>query len=179
MLALWISNRMSPFSSFYDKDFHKNLICPQGITYNPCPEDSGGSVLLKGIISWTLNCVEQNSHLKILICLGKWWAWKGCFLPSNHFRLLKRALAISISNQMSPFWSFYDNTFYKNIICPQGITYNPCPEGCGRVSSSKTYFLPENHLRWAKWLSQNCDWMCLGEWWAWGGASCPPITFDY
>jgi hypothetical protein len=42
---------MSPLSSFYDKDFNKNLICPQNITYNPCPEDCGRSVLLKGIFS--------------------------------------------------------------------------------------------------------------------------------
>ena len=65
-LALSISNRMSTFSSLDNKDFNINLICPQGINYNPCPEDCGGSVLLKGIISWTLNCVEQNGHLKIL-----------------------------------------------------------------------------------------------------------------
>ena len=29
-----------------------------------------------------------------------------------------------------PFLKFYDNSFYKNLICPKDITYNPCPEGC-------------------------------------------------
>jgi hypothetical protein len=56
-----------PFSSFYDKAFKENLIRPRGKTYNPCLEDCGGNVLLKGIISRTFNYVEQNGYLKILI----------------------------------------------------------------------------------------------------------------
>jgi hypothetical protein len=70
---------------------------------------------------------------------------------------------------MSPLWSLYDHTFHINIICPQGITYNPCPEGCHLqihnfwtfqpcwtkwLSSSKTYFLSGNQLRWKMPISK-------------------------
>jgi hypothetical protein len=48
-------------------------------------------------------------------CLGNFW-------------LLKRAQALFISNRMSPFWSFYNITIYKNLIWSKRITYNPCPE---------------------------------------------------
>jgi hypothetical protein len=53
-----LSIRMSPFSSFYDKAFNKNLICPQGIIYNPYPEGCGGSVILKNKISRPFNYFE-------------------------------------------------------------------------------------------------------------------------
>jgi hypothetical protein len=43
--------------------------------------------------------------------------------PFNHFRLLKWALGLSISNRMSPFGN--DNAFYKHLLCPQGINNNP------------------------------------------------------
>ena len=39
----------------------------------------------------------------------------------------------------------------------------------GGVSSSKKYFISGNQLRWTKLLSQNFDWMCLGDLWACGG----------
>ena len=95
--------------------------------------------------------------------------------PSNHFRFLKRALALfSTLNKMAiskfwldvsgkmvgvrgvliflqslsiikkgtspfnfqsnePFWSFHNKAFNKHLICSQGITYNPCPEGWGEA----------------------------------------------
>jgi hypothetical protein len=40
---------------------------PQGITYNPCPEDCGGRTLLKNKTARAFNSVEQNGNLKILI----------------------------------------------------------------------------------------------------------------
>ena len=56
---------------------------------------------------------------------------------------------------------FYDKDFDKNLIYPQGLTYNPCPEGCGGVSSSKIYFLSENQQRWTKYYLKifiGCVW---------------------
>jgi hypothetical protein len=47
-----------PFLKFHNA-FYKNLICPQGITYNPCPERCGGNVFLKDIFSRYLNNVEK------------------------------------------------------------------------------------------------------------------------
>jgi hypothetical protein len=58
---------MNPFVSFHDNAFNKNLVCPQGIRCNPCPEDFEGSVLFKDIISRPFNYVKQNDYLKILI----------------------------------------------------------------------------------------------------------------
>jgi hypothetical protein len=46
------------FFSFYYKALSKNLIYPQGMTYNPCPEGSEGVVILKGLISRTFNYIE-------------------------------------------------------------------------------------------------------------------------
>jgi len=69
---------------------------------------------------------------------------------------------------MSPFSSFNDKDFNKNLICLQGIAYNPCPEGCGGVFFSKTCFLSGNQLRWTRRLSQKFDWRCLGKWWVGG-----------
>ena len=47
--------------------------------------------------------------------LGKRWAWEGGKLPSNHVRLLKRDLAPSNSNQMSPFRGFCNNSFNTKV----------------------------------------------------------------
>jgi hypothetical protein len=44
---------------------------PPSITYNSCPEDCGGSILYKGIISRTLNGVEQNGYLKFWLDMLK------------------------------------------------------------------------------------------------------------
>ena len=38
-LELLISNQMSPFWSLYDHFFHRNHICPKGITYKAYPPD--------------------------------------------------------------------------------------------------------------------------------------------
>jgi len=50
----------------------KNLTSPQGITYNPYPEDFRVAVILKYIISGPFKYVEHNGYLQILIgCVGK------------------------------------------------------------------------------------------------------------
>ena len=51
---------------------------------------------------------------------------------------LESALKLLISNPMSPLRSLYDHSFYINLICPQGITWNPRLEGSGGLLSSKT-----------------------------------------
>jgi len=43
------------------------------------------------------------------MCFWKSFAWEEGYLPSNHFWLLKRELALSIFNRKSSFWSFYNN----------------------------------------------------------------------
>ena len=58
---------MSPLQSLYPHPFHLNLICPGGITYNPCPEGCGGDVIFKYIITGPINYAEQNGYLKIFI----------------------------------------------------------------------------------------------------------------
>jgi hypothetical protein len=69
---------MSPFSSFYDKAFNKNIICSQSITCNPCREDCRGVVIVKNLTSRTFNYVEQNGYLKSLMDMyGKMVAMRG------------------------------------------------------------------------------------------------------
>ena len=59
--------------------------------------------------------------------------------------LLKRALNFRISNPVIPLQSLHDHLF-KELICPQGITENSCPEGYRRegLSSNKTIYAPFN-----------------------------------
>ena len=77
---------------------------PQGITYNPCPEGCRGAGILKYIISGLFIYVEQNDYLKILIgCVwGSGGRGKGVSGPLITFHL-KRALALSIFDRLSPF----------------------------------------------------------------------------
>ena len=42
------------------------------------------------------------------------------------------------SNKPPPPPEVYSHPFYMYLICPQEITYNPCPEGSAGLSSSKT-----------------------------------------
>ena len=68
---------------------------------------------VKDIISRLFNYTEQNGYFKTLIkCVleinGR-QGGRGDLLPLNPFWLIKSALALSISNQMSFFRSFYDN----------------------------------------------------------------------
>ena len=86
-ITLSISNPMSPFWSFYDNAFYENLICPLGITYNPCPEGCEGVVILKDLISRTFNYAEQNGYLKILIgCVwGEGGREMGAICPQSIF----------------------------------------------------------------------------------------------
>ena len=96
---------MSPLRSFYDHPLYKNPIFPYGVAHNPCPEGSGRAVTLKNIISRRYHCNEQNGYLKI--CTGHVWEddgrGGGDWILSVHFRLLKRVLALLISNLMSAF----------------------------------------------------------------------------
>ena len=109
-----------PFWSFYDNSFYKNFICLPGITYNPCPEGCGGIFIVKDLISRTFNYVEKKwlSQNFDWMCLGKRWAWEGDSLPSNYFRLLKRALALLISNRMSLF-EVSTTTPIKTLYAPR------------------------------------------------------------
>ena len=70
VLELLITNPMTLSEVYMTTLSIKNLICPQGVTYIPCPE-GWGFVILKDIISGSFNYVEQNGYLKILI----WSVW--------------------------------------------------------------------------------------------------------
>ena len=89
-LALWISNRMSPSSSFYDKDFNKNL-------YNPSSRiECGGSVLIKGIISWTLNCMEKMAISKFrLDVFGEMVGVEGVLVAFQSLSTIKKSTSHS------------------------------------------------------------------------------------
>ena len=80
-----------------------------------------------------------------------------------------------IKNPMSSLWSLYDRLFYKNLICPQGITYNPslrAVSGCHTknvVSGLFNYNKQNGYLK----ILVGCIWgndLC-------GRAGCPLITF--
>ena len=47
---------------------------------------------------------------------------EGVLIALQSLSTIKNGTSPLISNRMSLFWSFYDNAFYKNLICPQGIT---------------------------------------------------------
>ena len=81
---------MSPLQSIYNHLFYKNLICPEGITYIPCPESCRGFVFLTDIISGLSNYNEQNYHLQILIEGVKGNDAREGGLLSNHFDSSKR-----------------------------------------------------------------------------------------
>ena len=76
-----------------------SLLCPKGF----------GRVTLKDIISGPLHYVYQNDNTKILIgyILRNGGLGRG-LVELNHIQLSKRALALSIRNQMSCFQNFYD-----------------------------------------------------------------------
>jgi hypothetical protein len=65
-----------------------------------------------------INYAEQNgSKFSLDVLEGMMGVGGGgLFVTLGHFRLLKRALPTLISNRMSPFRSFYDNSF--NTKCP-------------------------------------------------------------
>ena len=54
-----------------------------------------------------------------------------------------------------------------NIIYPQGITNNLCPEGCGGRCHPQRHHFWNFQLLLTNWLSQNFDWLCSGKWWVW------------
>ena len=62
---------------------------------------------------------------------------------------------------------------------PQGITYNPCPEGCeGAVILKDIISRPFNYVEQNVYLKIliGCVWENGG---VRGGVTCPPIPFDY
>ena len=93
---------------------------------------------------------------------------------------LKSALELLITSPVSPCGSLYDHSFYIYLIYPQGIIYNPCPEGSGKV------FIPKDIISEPlKCVEQNeyiTIWIgrvvrnggCGRE-----GVSCPLVTVDY
>ena len=70
-----------------------------------------GVIILKDVISGPFNYIEQNDYPKILIrCVwGNGRHGRRRQSPSNHFWLLEKVLALSISNRISCFRGFYDN----------------------------------------------------------------------
>ena len=99
--------------------------------------------------------------------LGKWWELGGGDSSSDDFRLLKKAIALWISNRMGPFWSFYNNAFYKNLICPPGINNKFSPEGCG----GRGVILEHIMSRPFDYIQQNgCIKMLIGS--VWGNHGC-------
>ena len=79
-----------PFLSFYVNAFYKHLICPQGISYNPCPEGFKGFVILKDLISITFSYVEQNDYLKIFIeCVWEMVGVRGAVVALKSLSTIK------------------------------------------------------------------------------------------
>ena len=83
--------------------------------------------VVKNTICRPLNYTEQNGYLKILIrcvfgiyCHGR----GGGLFPSNHFQLIKRALALSISNRTSIFRSFYDSDWPSQNFYQMHYSYS-------------------------------------------------------
>ena len=135
-------------------------------------------MLNKDIIFGPINYVEQNGHLKILI-RSVWGndGHGGGICAPDHFRLIKTALVFSISNWINPFSSFYNKAFYRNIICPQGVAYNPLPEVCGRMAVILKGIISDLSNTSNRMGIPNLGRKYLGKWWLWGGGICPPITF--
>jgi hypothetical protein len=80
---------------------------------------------------------------------------------------------------MRPFLSFYNNTFYKNFICPQVITYKICPGGCGGFAILKDIISgPFNYVEQNGYLKILIE-CVLGNGGRERGASYPPITFGH
>ena len=106
-LNVWLPIQWPPPpQSLNDHPFYMYFICPQGITYNPGPEGSGGYHQRHNFRTFQLSWTKWLSQNFVGMCMGKCWAWKGGLLPSNHFRLLKRALVFSFSNWLSSFEVF-------------------------------------------------------------------------
>ena len=135
--------------SFYDKKWNLQLLWilkkstrafdyqsnvpPQRLYANPfyIPY-KWEAVILEDIISTPFNYVERNGYLNFFLgCVwGDGGLGEGGSSPSNHFWLLKRALALSISNQMSCFRNFIDNKW------PSQNFYQMCfgkRLGCGGI----------------------------------------------
>ena len=70
--------------------------------------------------------------------LGEIVGVEGVFVAFQSLSTIKKGTSPLYFRLNECFLKFYDNALYKNLICPQGITYSPCPEGCGGLSSSKT-----------------------------------------
>ena len=93
--------------------------------------------------------------------------------------ILEEALELLIINPMSPLQSLHDHPFSIDPICAQGVTCNPCPEGCGRVvilnyiiSGPFNYVEQKGYLK----ILIECVRRNGGHE---RGVSCPQITFEY
>ena len=168
-----------------------------GHNLKPLPWELWGSVLLRNIISirksTTLNKMAIWKFL--LDVFREMVGVEGVLVAFQSLLTLKKGTRTVDFQSNEPPFEVYTTTpsilsapGKKIINCtlcqhwsymPSGHNLKLLLRGLWGVSSSKRYFLSGNQLRWTKWLSQNFEWMCLGEWWAWGGANCPPITFNY
>ena len=81
---------------------------------------------------------DNNNHLQIKIgCISGNAKYEGRGIYPPIILNLKIHYSFQLPVQC-PLQRLYDHPFYKYLICPQGITYNPCPEGfCGFSSSKK------------------------------------------
>ena len=138
---LLITNPVSPLQTLCDHTFYIYLMYPQGVAYNPCCEGpGGGAFILNDIIFEPFIYVEKNGPLKILIrCVSENGGPGRGLIALQSLWILKRALALSISNRMNLFSkflrqkkaiskflsdSFWENTRWVGGIHPS-ITLNP------------------------------------------------------
>ena len=105
----------------------------------------------------SIRCLSENTSCRRVSTPRSLWT-------------LKRTLGHPISNQISPFWSFYGHPFYIHLICPR-VYYTTLALralGGGGVSFSKTQFLDLlttlNKLVISKFSLDVCGKMvCVGE----------------
>ena len=183
-LELLITTPMSPLQSIYYNIFYKNVICHQGIAYNPCPESCRErGCLLHRHNFWTLQLRWKKIYLKfwleVLREMVSVEEGRG-IVALKSLWLLKRALKLPISDQMSPIWNLYDCPFHKDLKFPHGITYNPIPRTLWGLCQPQSHYYMSFGLFWTKYLFHNFSQMSLVKKGVVGevGGIMPSITFD-
>ena len=110
------------------------------------------------------------------VCLGKFWAQRGA-LALKSLLTLNRGTITSNFDSNEPHLKFINHPFHKILICPQGVTYNPCPRALGGLINPG-YIVMFFRLFWTKWQSHYFNQMCLVKTGVVkGGTSCRPSLF--